>query len=64
VKKAKVKTVAARILAARKMQHRSADARQIARHLATRKSLQAKNSCFSNARNYRVGSVRSVYAHV
>jgi hypothetical protein len=60
MKKAKVKTVAAGILAARKMQRRSADARQA----VSKKSLQERNSCFVNARRYRVASGRSVYAHV
>jgi hypothetical protein len=64
VKKAKVKTVAAKILAARKARHRSADARQIARNSASRKSLQAKNSCFVNAKKYRVASGRSAYAYI
>lgn len=64
VKRPKVRTISSRILAARKARHRSADARQIARHSATRKSVQAKNSCFADASKYRVASHRSAYAYV
>jgi hypothetical protein len=60
----KVIKVAFKTLADRKIRHRFADAELLASRATTRRELQAENSCFSNAADYRVASNRSVYAHI
>jgi hypothetical protein len=60
----KVVKVSFRTLADRKIHERLRDARELAEHRATKRELQAKNSCVADARSYRIASHRSVYAHV
>jgi hypothetical protein len=52
-------------LANRKMRSRLADLRLIASRTVSRSELQRRNSCVSDARDYRVASsARRAYAHV
>jgi hypothetical protein len=51
-------------LADRKSRARLFDAKRLASGKTTRRELQAENSCFSNAADYRVASNRSIYAHI
>ncbi len=51
-------------LADRKSRARLSDDKRLASGEATKRELQAENSCFSSAADYRIASNRSVYAHV
>ena len=64
MKAVKIIKVSFATLANRKIRERLEDERRLAEHRATKHQLQARNSCVSDARSYRVASRRSVYAYV
>jgi hypothetical protein len=64
MKAAKIIKVRFETLANRKIRDRLADAKRLASRKTTRRDLQAENSFFSNAADYRVASNRSIYAHI